>query len=91
VSPPDADRARQLLEHQAALRRALVVGRRWYLRGTIMALVAAIALYRGGHVNVLIGVAMLLLAVLSMSLGRNMRRGGMDMERKIQLMEQGTP
>ena len=91
MSPLDADRARQLLEQKSAMRRALVVGRRWYLRGTPMAFVAAIALYRGGQVNVVIGVAMLLLAVLSMSLGRNMRRGGMDMERKIQLMEQGTP
>jgi hypothetical protein len=88
---PSEDQLRQLGEQKAAMRRALVVGRRWYLRAGVMGIAAAIALYRGGQVNVVIGVAMLLLAVLSVSLGRNLRRGGMEMERKIQLMEQGTP
>ena len=87
MSPLDPDQARQLAEQKVAMRRARAQGRRWYLRAGLMAVVAGFALYRGGQVNVVIGVVMALLALLSASLGRNMRRGAEDMERKIRLME----
>jgi len=86
VSPLDEGQARQLAELRQAARRARAGGRSWYLRAVLMVLIAAVALYRGGQLNVVIGAAMLLLALLSSSLGRGMRRSAKDMEAKVDLM-----
>ncbi len=67
--------------------RARAQGRRWYLRSGLLALIAVVALYRGGQINVVIGLVMAFLALLSFSLGRSMRRSATDMETKIKLME----
>jgi nitrogen fixation/metabolism regulation signal transduction histidine kinase len=91
MSPLDPAQAEQLAAHRAAMRRARAQGRRWYLRGVLMAVIAAVAFYRGGQVNVLIGAAMTLLAALSVSLGHNMRRSAAEMAQKITMMEKPGP
>ena len=87
MSPLDPDQARQLAELKAAARRSRAQGRRWYLRAVLMVVIGVVALYRGAQLNVIIGSVMLVLALMSFSLGRGMRRSADDMERKIQLME----
>ena len=87
MSPLDADQARQLAEQKAAMRRARAQGRRWYLRAGLIVVVSVVALFRGGQLNVVVGVVLALLAVMSASLGRGMRRSAEDMETKIRLME----
>jgi hypothetical protein len=87
VSPLDPAQVLQLAQQKAAMGRARAQGRRWYLRSALLALVAAVALYRGGQLNAVIGVVMTLLALLSLSLGHGMRRSATDMETKINLME----
>ena len=52
-----------------------------------MLAISGVAFYRGGQLNVLIGGVMVLLALLSASLGRNMQRSAREMEIKIKLME----
>jgi len=78
VSPLDPDQARELADRKATMRRARAQGRRWYLRAVVMALVMVFALYRGGALNNLIGVVMLLLAALSASLGLSLRRSATE-------------
>ena len=75
---------------KARARRTLGQGRRWYLRGVLMFVIASVAGYRGGQVNVIIGVAMVMLAALCFSLGRSMRKGARDSLKKIELMESAT-
>ena len=87
MSPLDPAQAEQLGQQKAAMSRARGQGRRWYLRSVLMAVVAAVALYRGGQLNTVIGVVMVVLALLSVSLGRSLRRSATDMETKIKLME----
>jgi predicted Na+-dependent transporter len=87
MSPLNPDLAQQLAQQRLAARRALAQGRRWYLRGVILFLITAAAVYRGGQVNVAIGVAMAILAVLSISMGRGMRRSAREAEAKIATME----
>lgn len=87
MSPLDPAQAQQLAQQRAAMDRARAQGRRWYLRSGLLALIAVVALYRGGQINVVIGLVMAFLALLSFSLGRSMRRSATDMETKIKLME----
>jgi hypothetical protein len=87
VSPLDPAQAQQLVQQKAAMGRARAQGRRWYLRAVLLALIAAVALYRGGQLNTVIGVVMVVLALLSLSLGRSLRRSATDMEAKIELMK----
>lgn len=90
MSPLDPDLAQQLAQQRLVARRALAQGRRWYLRSVILLFIAGAAVYRGGQVNVAIGVAMAILAVLSISLGRDMRRSAREAEAKITTMEDGS-
>lgn len=68
-------------------RRAFAQGRRWYLRGVLMFIIALVAGYRGGQLNYVIAIAMVVLSGLCFSLGRSMRRQARAMEQKIALME----
>ncbi|MFI5208330.1 MAG: hypothetical protein ACHQX4_09955 [Gemmatimonadales bacterium] len=87
MSPLDPEQAQQLARQRAAMGRARAQGRRWYLRSVLMAAIAAVALYRGGQINTVVGVVMAFLALLAWSLGRSLRRSATDMETKIKLME----
>ena len=87
MSPLDPAEAEQLAQQRAAMQRARSQGRRWYLRAVLLAVVAAVALYRGGQVNTIIGVMMAVLMLLAASLGRSLRNSAAAMEEKIRLME----
>jgi hypothetical protein len=87
VSPLDPAQTQQLAQQKVAVGRARAQGRRWYLRSVLMVVIAAYALYRGGQINTVVGVVMALLSLLTLSLGRSMRRSATDMETKINLME----
>jgi hypothetical protein len=78
--------AARLAEQRQAVRRARAHGRRWYLRAGVLLAVAWWALYRRGGLNVALGVAMLALAVVAVSLGRQLRRQAAEAERKIEIM-----
>ena len=84
------DLAQQLAEQRLVTRRAMAQGRRWYLRSLILCLIAGFAAWRGGQVNIVIGVAMLLLAAMSISMGRDLRRSAREAEGKIRTMEGPT-
>ena len=84
LSPAQAE---ELALQKKRARRTLGQGRRWYLRGVLMFVIASVAGYRGGQVNVIIGVAMVVLAALCFSLGKSMRKGARETIRKIELME----
>ena len=90
MSPLHPELAEQLAQQRLTARRAMAQGRRWYLRSTILCLIAGVAIWRGGQVNLAIGVAMVFLAVMSISMGRGMRRSARDAESKINTME-GKP
>ena len=90
MSPLNPELAEQLAQQRLAVRRAMAQGRRWYLRSAVLVLIAGVAAWRGGQVNTLIGVAMVLLAVMSISMGHNMRRSAREAESKITTMEQGS-
>ena len=77
----------QLAQQRKAARRALGLGRRWYLRGALMFVISVVATYRGGQVNVIVGVVMVVLAGLCFSLGRSMRRSARQSLEKIEIME----
>lgn len=79
-----------IAQQRAMMRRARGQGRRWILRGVLMLAVAGVALSRGGQVNVMIGVAMVFLAVLAGSMGVQMRRKAAELEAKIDLIEHTT-
>lgn len=68
------------------VRRARAQGRRWYLRGVLMLLVAAWSFWRGGSLYVTVGVVMVALSAMSFHLGRNLRASAAEAERKIALM-----
>lgn len=82
---PDLDAQRRVV------RRARAVGRRWILRGILLAIIAVVGILRGGSLMIAIGVACGLLAVLAVSLGRQTRRQAADIDRKIELMARGAP
>jgi len=87
MSQLNPELVQQLAQQRLNARRAMAQGRRWYLRSAILCLIAGAAVWRGGQVNVVIGVAMAVLAVISVSMGRDMRRSARDAEQKIQTME----
>lgn len=84
------EQAEQLALQKKTVKRALGQGRRWLLRGLLMFVVACIAGYRGGQINMVIAIAMVVLAALCFSLGRSIRKGARDSAQKIELMERGT-
>lgn len=90
MSPLDPAQVEQLAQQKTWARRARAQGRRWYLRSALMAVIAVVALYRGGQINTVIGAVMAFLALLSFSLGRSMRQSATNMETKIGLMEKGS-
>jgi hypothetical protein len=73
-------------EQKQAVRSARALGRRWIIRGILLAVTAAVALLRGGSFYHSLGVALAIVAVLAAHLGRQMRRTAAQMERKIDLM-----
>ncbi len=87
MSPLDLAKAEELASQRQLMRRAFGQGRRWYLRAVLLLLVAGFGFARGGQLNVFIGAIMLILAVLSGSLGRTMRNNARAMKAKIKLME----
>lgn len=76
----------KLEEQKRAVRRARAQGRRWILRGILLAITAAVAVLRGGSFFHSLGVALAIVAVLAAHMGRQMRRTAAEMERKINLM-----
>ena len=86
----DPAAAERLLEQRKAARKAMAQGRRWYLRGVLMCVVASIALVRGGQLYYLLAGLMLFLAALSVSLWKNLRMQARAMEEKIDLMAKGA-
>jgi len=87
--PLTAEHAAQLAEQRKGVRRARGQGRRWYLRAVLMLAIGWWAFWRGGSLNLTLGIAMVALATLAISLGRSLRRQGVDAEEKIRLMEEG--
>lgn len=77
----------ELQQQRKAVRRARAQGRHWYLRAVLMLVIAFWGLYRGGALFNTIGIVMTVLALLSAHLGRQLRRGAKEMERKLDLME----
>jgi hypothetical protein len=67
--------------------RARAQGRRWYLRAVLMLCIAVVALYRGGQINTVIGVALLVLALMAASLGHSTRKQARAMEEKLKLVQ----
>ena len=84
----DDDRARM----RKLARRSLALGRRWMLRSALLLVIAFVAFRRDGSLMFSIGVAAVLLAVLSFSLGQSMRRSARASLDKLDLMEKtGAP
>ena len=79
--------AEELAVQRKKAKRALGQGRRWFLRGILMFVIAIVAGYRGGQMNMVIGIAMVVLSALCFSLGRSMRRSAHESIAKIDLME----
>ena len=79
--------AEQLAAQKKIAHRALGQGRRWFLRSVLMFVIACIAGYRGGQLNLAIAIGMVVLAALCFSLGRSVRRGAIESTKKIELME----
>ena len=77
----------KLMDQRKMARRALGRGRWWYLRGALMMIIAVMAGYMGGQVYRFLAVVMVLLAAMSVSLGRSIRRGAKDALAKIDLMD----
>jgi Flp pilus assembly protein TadB len=81
---PDLDAQRKMA------RRAWAAGRRWVLRGILFIVIAFVAVFRGGSLMVTIAVVCWLLALLSISLGRQTRLQAAEIEKKIDLMQRGA-
>jgi hypothetical protein len=90
MSPLTPQQAAQLVESRRRAHRAMGQGRRWYLRGVLMFIVACLAGYRGGQLNSVVAIVMVILAGMCISLGRTMRRSAKASEEKIDLMEHMT-
>lgn len=82
---PDLDAQRKMA------RRAYGQGRRWILRGVLFVVIAISGLARGGALMVTVSVVCWLLAILSLSLGRQTRIQAREIERKIELMSRMPP
>ena len=80
--------AEELALQKKKARRTLGQGRRWYLRGVLMFMIAVAAAYNGGSAFYALGIAMVVLAALAFSLGRSMRKSAKSSLEKIELMEQ---
>jgi hypothetical protein len=76
----------KLEEQKQAARRARALGRRWILRGLLLAVTALVAVTRGGSFYHSLALALAIVAVLAAHLGRQMRRTAAEMDRKIALM-----
>ncbi len=87
--PLAAEHAGRLAELRKGVRRARGQGRRWFLRAGVMLAIAWWAYWRGGSVNLAVGMAMVVLAILAVSIGRSQRRQATNAETKIRLMEEG--
>jgi len=86
------EQAEQLAVQRKAVRRAKAQGRRWFLRSLVMLAIAWWAFWRGGSLNLALGIAMTALAVLSISLGRSLRHQAREIERKLDVLAgSGTP
>ena len=72
---------------QALARRARGAGRRWILRGILLAVIGVIAFVRGGSLMITVGVVCYILALLAISLGQQTRKQAMAIEQKIALMK----
>ncbi len=85
--------ADQLAAQRRAVERAMVQGRRWYLRSAVMMVIGIVAAWRGGQIHYTLGVVMVLLAGIGISLGRSVRRSAAASLEKIDLMEKqrGAP
>lgn len=79
-----------LVQMRKMARRSFALGRRWMLRSVVLLLIAFIAFRRQGQLMTIIGMASLLLAVLSFSLGQSMRRNARHSMNKLDLMEKTT-
>ena len=90
MSPLNQNLAGQLAAQRKAAQRALGQGRRWYLRAVLLMVIAVVAVYRGGQINRFVGITMVVLAGVSASMGRGLRRGAADTLAKIDLMEHTT-
>ena len=75
-----------LEDQKRAVSRARTLGRRWMLRGTLLAVVAVVSFLRGGGFYSSLGAALAVVALLGVHLGRQMRLSAAEMERKIALM-----
>ena len=84
------DQAGLLKKQRQVAQRALAQGRRWYLRSVLMVVIAVVAGTRGGQINYVLAVIMVLLAGIAVSMGRNLRRGARESLEKIDLMEHTT-
>ncbi len=82
--------AQKLIDQRRMAQRAMRRGRWWYLRGAVMIVIAVRAGYMGGQVFRFLAVVLVVLAAMSISLGRSIRRAAKDALQKISLMER-TP
>ena len=87
MSPLSPAQLEQLQEQRRVAKRAMAQGRRWYLRSVLMMLVAIVAAYRGAQINDVLAIVMVILAGVSWSMGRSMRRGAKASLEKIDLMD----
>jgi hypothetical protein len=90
MSAPSPLQVQQLLDQRVMARRALGRGRWWFMRGAIMMVVAIVAAWQGGQVYRFLAVVLVILAAMSISLGRSIRRGAQEALAKIDLMEGRT-
>lgn len=79
-----------LAQQRALVRKARAQGRQWILRAMLLAVVAGVALVRGGAFNLALGTSMVLLAVIAVAMGLQLRRQAADIEQKIDLMQHTT-
>ena len=90
MSPLNPAQLEQLQQQRRMAQRALAQGRRWYLRSVLMMIVAIVAAYRGAQINDILAIVMVILAGISWSMGRSLRRGARASLQKIDLMEKPT-
>lgn len=87
---PGPLQAQQLADQRRMARRALGRGRWWYMRGGLLMIAAVVAGSLGGQLFRVLAVAMVILAAMSVSLGRSIRRGAREALIKIDLMSGDT-
>ena len=87
MTAPSPLQAQQLADQRLMARRALGRGRWWFMRGGLLMMAAVVAGSLGGQVYRFLAVALVILAAMSISLGRSIRRGARAALVKIDLME----